>query len=367
MPARLRHNLRRMPITQIEPMERGDIGSGEVIACGPERIQTMPQIAHFVWLGSPVPSVVRQLIDEFRKHHAHWDVKVWNGFPEEFPDDLFRLCLTTHQLCMRSDMIRLWVLARYGGLYLDSDIYTLRNMDALCSLAPFTVKERFSGGVANAVLGAPVESTLYQSLLEEARRALLTTDKRKRTVCGPRLLRAYARRHPDCFRFLPEHYFYIFRRAASAWNFMASKPEKQAADLRVLRGRMVDGVTPYGIHLWGIPRAHLPEHLDARTSSHTVPDPLADKILWHTGNRPAQVVWRGAWDNALADQLLSHNSRIRIRHVPEGPWNTGPDEYGEWKERVGRYSDLESALKADPSEGALALLLKTDRATARGQ
>ena len=54
---------------------------------------------------------------------------------------------------------------------------------------------------------------------------------------------------------LPEHYFCIFRTPSLAAAFSLKDLEEQAAELRKMHGRVVDGIPPYGVHLRQFPVA----------------------------------------------------------------------------------------------------------------
>ena len=105
---------------------------------------TIPRILHLIWLG-PRPLPNEHLLHSWRLHHFDWEIRMWNS--DNIPSDLynheaFRYALEHRQYGMASDILRLEVLYKYGGVYTD--------MDYLC-VAPLTPLEHleFYCGASN--------------------------------------------------------------------------------------------------------------------------------------------------------------------------------------------------------------------------
>src|SRR5437868_1439377 len=91
----------------------------------------IPRIAHWIWLYEDVPAWAAENICTFQKLHRYWKIQIWKELPENFPDDLRSLMNRLPWYSSRSDIFRYWLLAEYGGLYLDTDIVTLRSFESL--------------------------------------------------------------------------------------------------------------------------------------------------------------------------------------------------------------------------------------------
>ncbi|NYK77369.1 hypothetical protein GPW07_24425, partial [Salmonella enterica subsp. enterica serovar Typhimurium] len=69
--------------------------------------------------------------ESWRRHHPSWEVRLWTD--ENLPDDLVRkeAYERLRKPAERSDIIRLEVVLRYGGVYVDTDIECLRSIEPL--------------------------------------------------------------------------------------------------------------------------------------------------------------------------------------------------------------------------------------------
>ncbi|HLR95350.1 MAG TPA: hypothetical protein VK053_12535, partial [Jiangellaceae bacterium] len=38
----------------------------------------IPRVAHFIWLGGPLPDHLAELCETFREHHPEWAIWWWN-------------------------------------------------------------------------------------------------------------------------------------------------------------------------------------------------------------------------------------------------------------------------------------------------
>lgn len=122
----------------------------------------IPKTLHRIWIeGSPIlPEEFAATGERWRELHPGWDFRTWT-FPP-FPlhnatyydrapaGDLFRY---------RADLLRLEILAAYGGVYADMDVVPLRPFDALLepggAFAGYS-PDRWRGEkiVTNAIVGA---------------------------------------------------------------------------------------------------------------------------------------------------------------------------------------------------------------------
>lgn len=255
--------------------------------------QLIPKVAHFVWMGSAIPDFIQGNIDRFATLNPEWEIKIWNGIPEEFPQDLWDLALKLPFMCMRSDLIRLWILHSHGGIYLDCDVYSLRSFNDLLNYDHFFGLEKNGFAVSNAVIGAQRGSIFLDMLFKAAVEALKNTANFEiRTLIGPDLLDRFRRQDPDVINLLPQHYFSLFNNHGSAVRFTQLGIEEQRKSLLDLRCRIKDGVTPFAIHTCGIPGNQV--GLEEVSSSFALPDKAADNILRKVGNKPSTCLILGS-------------------------------------------------------------------------
>jgi mannosyltransferase OCH1-like enzyme len=133
----------------------------------------IPKKIHFVWLGSELPELHQALIRRCKKLHPGWRVRVWDdehvrnlvrGMGTKLEARLRQPDLT---LSTKSDLARYHIVAREGGIYLDTDFLILRPLDSLLHSSLFGVYQQpglVCSGVFGAVRGHPVFSRVFEHL-----------------------------------------------------------------------------------------------------------------------------------------------------------------------------------------------------------
>jgi len=98
----------------------------------------IPNLIHFIWLGSPVPECSLQLIETWRDFHPSWTIKIWTDADvTEFNLQNKAAFDRAQNYGEKSDIFRYEILYRYGGVYLDTDFECLQPFDDLHRSAEF--------------------------------------------------------------------------------------------------------------------------------------------------------------------------------------------------------------------------------------
>lgn len=130
----------------------------------------IPRIFHQVWINERTP----ELPDEYRRYrdgwlalHPGWEYRLWNlgnlDFVQRRPD-LMGQCAHYAQM---ADILRLEVLLRHGGVYLDTDFEPLRPIDAIIEGAAGHVFCSEDGAhISTGLIGARPGSPLIARLLD---------------------------------------------------------------------------------------------------------------------------------------------------------------------------------------------------------
>lgn len=122
--------------------------------------------AHPPTVKRPIPKIIHRVVpvktdpqtevwwELFGDIHYEWEMKTWRDplNPEEFPitRHLWRKVQNGAQL---ADLVRLEVLLKYGGIYVDSDIEPVRHLEPFLETGAFAAWED-ARVVPNAVMGA---------------------------------------------------------------------------------------------------------------------------------------------------------------------------------------------------------------------
>ena len=93
----------------------------------------IPKIIHQIWLGDKrIPKHIEQYMSEIRLSHPEYDYRFWtDGNIPEMPVRLKAIYDSLSHPAMKSDLLRIYVLYLYGGVYLDVDYKLLSHLDDL--------------------------------------------------------------------------------------------------------------------------------------------------------------------------------------------------------------------------------------------
>ena len=128
----------------------------------------IPKIIHSVWVGkAKKPKLVRDCEKSWRKYCCDYKFIEWNesNFDINLAPLFVKEAYKMKKWAFVSDYIRLWALYNYGGIYLDSDMELLKNIDV------FLKNKSFSGfeddnSIQSSIIGSVKKNTLIKELLD---------------------------------------------------------------------------------------------------------------------------------------------------------------------------------------------------------
>lgn len=93
----------------------------------------VPKKIHQIWIGQkPLPEATKEYQKTFAKHHPDWEYRLWTD------KDIENLELINKELYdkapnpgEKSDILRLELLYKFGGVYLDTDCELVQPLDEL--------------------------------------------------------------------------------------------------------------------------------------------------------------------------------------------------------------------------------------------
>ena len=99
----------------------------------------IPRILHFIWLGStrPLPVAMIESWQHYHHHDKDWQVRIWrddNILSNLYNQESFQYAIRNRHYGMASDILRLEILYRYGGVYVDVDYLCLSCFNDLMHL-----------------------------------------------------------------------------------------------------------------------------------------------------------------------------------------------------------------------------------------
>ncbi len=126
----------------------------------------IPRIFHRIWLGGPEPVHHWQWMQSWRRHHPGWRIVTWtdHNLPPLRNQAYFDRATS---LAQRSDIARYELLARFGGVYLDTDMEAFRPIDALLEGVEFFCAYEDEVWLNIAILGCLAHNGVMRTLVGE--------------------------------------------------------------------------------------------------------------------------------------------------------------------------------------------------------
>jgi mannosyltransferase OCH1-like enzyme len=214
---------------------------------------TIPKILHTVWPGrDPFRPEFHAWRQSWMRHHPDWSFVFWRFGPDGTEttgdralDELFRD--PRYTAVVKSDVMRLFALAQFGGLYADTDFECLRSFDELLSVPTGFLcarePEAYGALFSPALMASTPNHPFVRDYLERARAKVATTpietcNHRAPQTTGPSLMGQVAAGRSDVTVVASELFYPKLADGSCT-------PAQMAAH----QGRM-RGVVPFAVHHW---------------------------------------------------------------------------------------------------------------------
>ena len=128
----------------------------------------IPKVIHYCWFGgNPLPEDAVKCIESWKKYCPDYEIVEWN----ETNFDVLSLDYTKEahkakKWAFITDYVRLYALATMGGVYMDTDVEVLKNLDVFLNEPGFSGFERVDA-VPTGIMAAEKGNPFVLQLLEE--------------------------------------------------------------------------------------------------------------------------------------------------------------------------------------------------------
>ena len=144
---------------------------------------------HFIWISPTLDKTTllsiepkfQNNINSCRKLHPNWSFSIWTdkNVRLEFPE-LTEFLIKVKTPAVISDILRIYILVRYGGVYLDTDVTCIQNIDSLlerqyCTAFVGNEESTMDNGYVYRITNALVASTANHPVLIQASKEVLLT------------------------------------------------------------------------------------------------------------------------------------------------------------------------------------------------
>lgn len=185
----------------------------------------IPKIIHIVWLGKNTHPYV-PFYKKWAELHPDWQIMFWNDeyIPTSKNKDVIK---SRKHFSSKSNIVRLEVVEKYGGVYVDTDVEPIKNLEPLLeNIEAFVGYQLVNEKVCNAVFGATPHHPWLKTLLET-----LPAYQEQEPPWGSVHMGEALKKHRDVTIFQPEVFY----------PFLWDEPQKS-------RGPF--GEKTYARHLW---------------------------------------------------------------------------------------------------------------------
>lgn len=139
----------------------------------------IPKIIHCVWLsGDEKPLLYKKCLDSWKKVMPEFEIKEWSltNLPAEILNHKFvAKAIENRKWAYATDVIRLWALYNYGGVYLDLDVEVYKNFEPFLKHRAFSCTELEPNAFYNEVKNLNKKNFTIKGLNIEA--AVLGAEK----------------------------------------------------------------------------------------------------------------------------------------------------------------------------------------------
>ena len=130
--------------------------------------RNIPKIIHFCWFGKNKKSKLNErCIESWIEHCPDYDIIKWNedNFDVNF-DDISKCLYKKGNMARFSNYVRLCVLYKFGGIYLDTDMELLHNLDGfLKEKLFFGYQDKDNTIVNNSIIGSVKENPVILDII----------------------------------------------------------------------------------------------------------------------------------------------------------------------------------------------------------
>ena len=123
----------------------------------------IPKTIHYCWFGkNPLPEIAVKCINSWKKFFPDYEIKEWNeGNFDLTSCDYCKEAYAEKKWAFVSDYARFKILYEYGGIYFDTDVEVIKDMEDIIKKGAFIGRERIADIFpVNAGLGLASEARM---------------------------------------------------------------------------------------------------------------------------------------------------------------------------------------------------------------
>lgn len=126
----------------------------------------IPKVIHYCWFGRrELPDHYRKYIESWKKFCPDYNIIEWNEENFDIQSNLYvKEAYESKKYAFVSDYVRLYALYNYGGIYMDTDVEVIRNLDEFLNENSFFGFEN-NNYVTTGIIGSISNQKVFEDLL----------------------------------------------------------------------------------------------------------------------------------------------------------------------------------------------------------
>lgn len=131
----------------------------------------IPKVIHYFWFGkNPETDLMKKCKNSWKKYCPDYEIKRWDE--SNFDVNMcsyVKEAYDAHKWAFVSDYARFYILNKYGGVYLDTDVELIKSIDSIVNAGPFFACENESFDSIAPGLGMATEKNnkLYERVIQD--------------------------------------------------------------------------------------------------------------------------------------------------------------------------------------------------------
>lgn len=132
-----------------------------------ENVRKIPSIIHYCWFGGgEKPEIVQKCIDSWKRNLPEYEIIEWNENNFDIECNLYvKEAYDAKKFAFVSDYVRVYVLYKFGGIYLDTDVEVFKPFDNMLHHDSFWGFEQ-ENYIATSTIGAMKGNKLIKTFLD---------------------------------------------------------------------------------------------------------------------------------------------------------------------------------------------------------
>lgn len=180
----------------------------------------IPKIIHYCWFGKKkMPELAEQCTESWKKFLAGYHIVLWNEETFDIESAIYtREAYLAGKYAFVTDYVRLYALYHFGGIYMDTDVEIVKNLDDLLHLPGFSGFENEKYVPTGIMASEPLNPWVKEQLDWYEGRHFMGTDGKPEIISNVEIisrnmesngfiLQNSYQVYKDCMHFFPKDYF----------------------------------------------------------------------------------------------------------------------------------------------------------------